>query len=82
MKRRSGDSRIKSIHSGRPEDPVVTFHPSETFPNGKLPTKKDVIQRMLAQENFTTSEAARNTSIELIDHWKWCNVYTLSQQRV
>jgi len=43
------------------------------FAAGKLTTKKQVIQRMLGEEHYT-SETVRKISIEVIEIWKWCIV--------
>lgn len=58
------------------------YVPVNTFPPSKLPTIKDVIQCMLRESNFKSPSTARQISLELVDHWLFCNVYPISTARV
>ena len=52
------------------------------FQERKLPTKKDVIERVLREDNFFFKSAAGFIAKELIDHWIWCNVYPVHESTV
>ena len=55
------------------------FVSKECFPDkGMLPTKKEVLQRILHEDNWRTKQAADLVAKELKEHWLWCNVYTVS----
>ena len=83
MKRRSQDAKCtKTLHGGREEDPEIEFRATAAFPSGKLPTKKDVILRLLHEDNYMQDAAIRKVTAELIELWQWCNVYTLSELTV
>ena len=43
-----------------------------------LPTKKEVLQQILHEDNWRTKQAADLVAKELKEHWLWCNVYTVS----
>ena len=43
-----------------------------------LPTKKEVLQRILHEGNWRTKQAADLVAKELKEHWLGCNVYTVS----
>ena len=58
------------------------FPPAPSFPLGKLPTKKDVIQCMLSYPNFLKRVTAGKVSKVLTSHWVHCNVYHLSKQHL
>ena len=60
------------------------------FNNGLLPTEKDVLEMMLyhlspiraGRAQLSKDGAADMVADGLIDHWVWCNVYTLSRHAV
>ena len=60
------------------------------FPNGRLPVQKSVIEVMLyllhpnraGKARRTTKDAARIIAYTLIEHWKFCNIHTLSVNAV
>jgi len=62
----------KVLHSGH------AFHSKEKLPSEKLPTKRDVIERVLNEENFLQQSAARVVAKELINIWIFCNVYPVN----
>ena len=43
-----------------------------------LPTKKEVLQRILREDNWRTKQETDLVAKELKEHWLWCNVYTVS----
>ena len=63
----------KILHSGH------IFHSKEKLPSGKLPTKIDVIERVLNKENFLQQSAARVVAKELINIWIFCNFYPVNK---
>ena len=63
----------KALHSG------YTFTSRENFSDGILPTKKEVLERVLHEEKFLQQSAADLVATELVTHWIWCNVYPLSK---
>lgn len=71
METRRSASNTKVLHSGH------SFTSIESFPPGILPTKRQVIERILHWKNFRTEDAARAIAKELHDRWIWCNVYPL-----
>ena len=60
------------------------------FAPGLLPVERDVIEMMVYQLNpnragragYTKEQAAQTVADGLIDHWIWCNVYTLTNNNV
>ena len=59
------------------------------LPNGRLPLEKTVIQAMMYAlcpgqpgQQRSVNEAARVLSYSLIDHWHFCNVYTINISHV
>ena len=55
------------------------FVSKECFPDkGMLPTKKEVLQHILLEDNWRTKQAADLLAKELKEHWLWCNVYIVS----
>ena len=59
------------------------FISKEKFPDGgMLPTKREVLERMLHEENWRSKTAANTVTKELRDHWFWCNVYPISEPRI
>ena len=62
-------STMKVLHSGE------TFTNCQNFQSGVLPTKRQVIERILSLSNFRTQEASKTIAKELFDRWIWCNVY-------
>ena len=63
----------KILHSGH------VFHSNEKLPSEKLPTKRDVIERVLNEENFLKQSAAGVVAKELINIWIFCNVYPVNE---
>ena len=75
--RRSSTTRIREL-PGR-----YKFISKEKFPDkGMLPTKREVLQRMLHEENWRTNNAADAVAEELRAHWLWCNIYPISEPRI
>ena len=65
----------------------VQFLGSLEFPPGMLPQEIHVLQAMIGllrdqKKGFTKQTAARRVSINLIDQWIHCNVYTKADQNV
>ena len=75
MRRRSS-STVKTLHSGH------TFTSRSSFPPGVLPTKRQVIERILHLKNFRTEKAANDIAKEIHDRWVWCNVYPIHQYTI
>ena len=50
----------------------------DSFPNGVLPTKRDVLQRLLHERNWRTRAAVVIVANELYERWIHCNVYCIS----
>ena len=61
------------MHSGH------VFHSKEKLPPEKLPTKRDVIERVLNEENFQQQSATGVVAKELINIWTFCNVYPVNE---
>ena len=78
----------KKSHPRKPKltkalpDGVPSFSSTGHFPLGTLPTKEDVIKRMLYEDHFETTAAAKKIAVELIDVWTTSNVYTVSELSV
>ena len=68
-KKAYSDAVIKKLHCGE------IFEAVKLFPPGELPTKRQVIERMLDLPDFRTLSAAREVAKELHERWIWCNVY-------
>ena len=68
-KRAHSGATIKKMHGGE------VFEAATLFPPGELPTKKQVIERMLNFPDYRTLGAARNVAQEVHERWVWCNVY-------
>ena len=54
------------------------FTSCDSFPNGVLPTKRDVLQRLLHERTWRTRPAAITVATELAERWTHCNVYCVS----
>ena len=54
------------------------FKSCDSFPNGVLPTKRDVLQRLLHERNWLTRAATVIGANELYERWIHCNVYCIS----
>ena len=67
-------SKSKTLPGGGP-----TFSSIETFTGGFLPTKKQIIQRILYENKFRKWMAATKVAKELVELWIHCNVYPLSE---
>ena len=63
--------RTKVLHSGR------VFRSVAEFPTGILPTTRQVIARLLHEDNFLQLSAARTVVNELEKRRLWGNVYCL-----
>ena len=67
-----------------------TYVEQAGFPNGILPTNRDVVQNMMylmrpgraGQSQRSKAGAAHILSAVLMDHWIFCNVYTVSDKIV
>lgn len=60
----------------------LAFSPIDVLPKGQLPTKSDVIKRLLKEKNWHTRETAFNVAQEVIDIWMHCTVYPISKKQV
>ena len=58
------------------------FSSTDQFKQGTLPTKQEVIQRMLNEDNFYSMDAARTVASELAKLWIWSNVYPVHELTV
>jgi len=58
------------------------FHSKEKLPSVKLSTKRDVIERVLNEENFLQQSAAGVVAKELINIWIFCHVYPVNELTV
>ena len=56
--------------------PETVFRDVKKFESGFLPTKKNVIERTLNEDNFLKKSAAIKVAKKLIELWNWCNIYT------
>ena len=63
-------------------DTELAFSLKHTLPRGRLPTKCDVIERVLNETNWRTRETARDVAEEVIDIWMHCTVYPLTKKAV
>ena len=54
------------------------FKSCDSFPSEVLPTKRDVLQRLLHDRNWQTRAAAVIDANELYEHWIHCNDYRIS----
>ena len=54
------------------------FKSCDFFPIGVLPTKRDVLQRLLYERNWRTKAAAVIVANELYERWIHFNVYCVS----
>lgn len=61
--------RTKVLFSGE------SFSSTDNFPDGQLPTKRQVIERVLHEDNFLQKAASSSVAKELVERWIWCNVY-------
>ena len=64
-------------------DKSIVFAPQFKFPNGRLPTTKQLIAFVL-WTNQNTKDAANlfHISTDMMHHWISCNVYTITQKNV
>ena len=76
MRRRSLNTAVKTLHSGH------TFTSRDSFPPGVLPTKRQVIERILYLKNFRTEKAANDIVQEIHDRWVRYNVYPIHQYTI
>jgi len=61
------------LHSGH------VFHSKEKLPSEKLPTKRDVTERVLNEEKFLQQSAAGVVAKELINVWVFCSAYPVNE---
>ena len=54
------------------------FKSCDSFPSGFLPTKRNVLQRLLYERNWQTRAAVVIVANELYERWIHCNVYCVS----
>ena len=54
------------------------FKSCDSFPNSVLPTKRNVLQRLLHERHWRTRDAAVIVANELYKRWSDCNVYCIS----
>ena len=54
------------------------FKSCDSFPNGVLPTKRDILQRLLYERNWQTRAAAVIVANQLYELWTRCNVFCIS----
>ena len=54
------------------------FKSCDFFPNGVLPIKRDVLQRLLNERNWRTRAAVVIVENKLYKRWILCNVYCIS----
>ena len=76
---------------GKGDAHIIVKYPEKfIFDGGLLPLEKDVLQLMVfhmspsraGKNMMTTEEAAGLVADGLIDHWVWCNVYTIRHDNV
>ena len=54
------------------------FKSCDSFPNVVLPTKRDVLQRLLNEKNWQTRTTSVIVANKLYERWIHCNVYCIS----
>ena len=62
----------------------------EFFPNGRLPVEKTVIETMMyvlrperaGRTSINKSLASRMLAYVLIEHWNFCNIYTITVRKI
>ena len=54
------------------------FKSGDSFPNRVLPTKRNILQRLLHERNWRTRAATVIVANELHKRWVHCNVYCIS----
>ena len=67
-------------------DELFTANLDLTFPPGQLPVGKRIVETMMAllrpneagKSYRTISEASRYVALLLMEHWEFCNIYTIS----
>ena len=68
----------------------VTYTETESFSAGVLPTQKNVVEVMMyllrrdqaGKSQLTVEEASRMVACTLIEHWQYCNIYTVTEKYV
>ena len=68
----------------------VTYTETESFSAGVLPTKKNFVEVMMhllrrdraEKSQLTVEEASRMVACTLIEHWQYCNIYTVTEKYV
>ena len=83
MSHRYTRSQVKKEING------VTYFECGGFQNGLLPTKAEVVQNMLylrpdraGKSGRTKEDAVKFLCRPLIEHWEYCNVYTMAERQV
>ena len=69
LRRSQRVKRTKVLYSGE------SFSSIEEFPAGQLPTKRQIIERILHEDNYLRRPASTAVAKELVERWIWCNVY-------
>ena len=75
-------TRASSIARTFTLEPWYKFQCINQFPDGVLSTKRDVLQRLLHEDNWHTKNAVQTVSNELFDIWIQSNVYPVSLQAI
>ena len=58
------------------------FTSKKSFAKNTLPTKRDVVQRMLHESHWQTKAAFEVAAQELVNVWVFCNVYPITTNAV
>ena len=75
-------TRASSIARTFTLEPWYKFQSINQFPDGVFPTKRDVLQRLLHEDNWHTKNAVQTVSNELFDIWIQSNFYPISLQAI
>ena len=76
METRNRSKNIKKLHSGH------LFTSIESFPSGYLPTKRNIIERILHFKNYRTKEASNAIAKEVHNLWIFCSVFPISEDSI
>ena len=63
-------------------EPWYKFKSSDQFLAGLFPRKRDVLHRLMHEENWRSKDAVQIVSKELFKVWIDTNVYPISQQAI
>ena len=75
-------TRASSIARTVTSEPWYKFQSINQFPDGVLPTKRDVLQRLLHEDSWHTKNAVQTVFNELFDIWIQSNVNSISLQAI